>query len=355
MDPQELRGLMEAYAEVYAPIEELYKGKHGQSETEYMDSRSDAGKQISGTSKLSGAAYSHRSYKGVGGPAKPGQRQQHQGKMTPADRNELAIRKANLKKEELEQVGEAVKGESSERRKDLAAERKAGHRPLPAKEGEKYASYKMSQMAYAKRKRMGEEVSVFDVVLEFLQAEGFAETLEEAEWLMANVIDEEAIAIIVEAMHGEEEDDEDEKEMKKGKKSKKSEEDDDEEDEEELDEASYSAKAARAGKDIGKPGKAFAKIAKSAAKRYGSKERGEKVAGAVLAKLRKEGFEKWLDEAMTNYEKNRKRAAQRAAARNAARDQGKTGAVPGVGYVTPRREKETWTDESGKTRHAKGL
>jgi len=54
----------------------------------------------------------------------------------------------------------------------------------------------------------------------------------------------------------------------------------------EVDEASYSAKAARAGKDIGKPGKTFAKIAKGAAERYGSKERGEKVAGAVLAKLR---------------------------------------------------------------------
>lgn len=54
----------------------------------------------------------------------------------------------------------------------------------------------------------------------------------------------------------------------------------------------YSAKAARAGKDIGKPGKAFAKIAKDAGERYGSKERGEKVAGAVLAKLRaKEGVE----------------------------------------------------------------
>ena len=55
---------------------------------------------------------------------------------------------------------------------------------------------------------------------------------------------------------------------------------------ESMDEASYSAKAARAGKDIGKPGKNFEKIAKSAAERYGSKERGEKVAGAVLAKLR---------------------------------------------------------------------
>jgi len=96
-----------------------------------------------------------------------------------------------------QEVDEAVKGESSERRKDLAAERKAGHRPLPAKEGEKYASHKLSQMAYAKRRRMGEELDIFDVVLEFLQAEGFAETLEEAEWMMANMIDEEAIDIII--------------------------------------------------------------------------------------------------------------------------------------------------------------
>lgn len=57
---------------------------------------------------------------------------------------------------------------------------------------------------------------------------------------------------------------------------------------EQLDEVSYSAKKARAGEDIGKPGKQFAKIAKEAGKRYGSEERGKKVAGAVLAKLRKE-------------------------------------------------------------------
>jgi len=42
-----------------------------------------------------------------------------------------------------------------------------------------------------------EELDIFDVVLEFLQAEGFAETLEEAEWMMANMIDEEAIDIIL--------------------------------------------------------------------------------------------------------------------------------------------------------------
>jgi hypothetical protein len=54
----------------------------------------------------------------------------------------------------------------------------------------------------------------------------------------------------------------------------------------EMSEADYSAKKAAAGKDIGKPGKAFAKIAKSAGKAYGSKAAGERVAGAVLNKLR---------------------------------------------------------------------
>jgi hypothetical protein len=64
-----------------------------------------------------------------------------------------------------------------------------------------------------------------------------------------------------------------------------------------IDEASYSAKAARAGKDIGKKGKNFEKIAKGAAKRYGSEEAGKRVAGAILAKLRKEEVE--LEESVT--------------------------------------------------------
>ena len=51
-------------------------------------------------------------------------------------------------------------------------------------------------------------------------------------------------------------------------------------------------------KDEGKPGKNFAKIAKSAGARYGSKEAGERVAGAVRAKLMKQGKleEEQLDE-----------------------------------------------------------
>jgi hypothetical protein len=53
-----------------------------------------------------------------------------------------------------------------------------------------------------------------------------------------------------------------------------------------VDEAAYSAKAGRAGKDLGKPGKNFAKIAKKAGAKYGSEEKGKKVAGAILAKIR---------------------------------------------------------------------
>ncbi len=55
-----------------------------------------------------------------------------------------------------------------------------------------------------------------------------------------------------------------------------------------------------------------------------------------------------------NYDRNRKRAAQRAAARNETRKQGKTGSVPGVGYVSPRAERETYRDSAGVERHKTG-
>jgi len=50
--------------------------------------------------------------------------------------------------------------------------------------------------------------------------------------------------------------------------------------EEEMNEARF-----KKGTDIGKKGPGFAKIAKSAAKKYGSEEAGKKVAGAILKKV----------------------------------------------------------------------
>ena len=75
---------------------------------------------------------------------------------------------------------------------------------------------------------------------------------------------------------------------------------------------------------------------------------------ARRAKERMSKEEVEVDEAMSSYDRNRKRAAQRAADRNAARAAGKTGVVPGVGYVSPRKERETYVDSAGTTRHKSG-
>ena len=154
-----------------------------------------------------------------------------------------------------QEVDEAVKGASrhdTEMRKASATERRGGDKRLSPPKGKSNADKMERDVKYMDKLTKNnkiivgmahEELDIFDTVLEYLQTEGH----ENPEQMMSQLSSEEIGAIL---------------------------------------EATYSAKAARAGKDIGKPGKAFAKIAASAGKRYGSKERGEKVAGAVLAKLR---------------------------------------------------------------------
>jgi hypothetical protein len=113
-----------------------------------------------------------------------------------------------------EEIEEAVKGADPEMRKASSAERRGGDKRLSPSKGKGYADQQKQQIAYMdkvtkKNKNVvglvtKEDLDIFDVVLEFLQAEGFAETLEEAEWMMANVIDEEAIGIILgEAIYSE--------------------------------------------------------------------------------------------------------------------------------------------------------
>ena len=84
-------------------VEEGYKGKHGQSDKEYADSRSSGGKMVSGDSKHSGAEYTHGRrvtaanpgmQPDVGGKTKP----KSQGKMDRGTRADIEYRKANLKK-----------------------------------------------------------------------------------------------------------------------------------------------------------------------------------------------------------------------------------------------------------------
>jgi hypothetical protein len=261
MDINNLKGLMEAYQQVNAPIDEATAmAKRGYDEAPI---RQKIAKSTGGGEAADRASALEK--KSTFGDAKKAKARQDLARKQRGDFRKTTSSSPGL------HVGQYKSDDAGVKAKQAARGAQRG------------------ALTPAEKKQLNrEEFDLFDLVLEFLQVEGFAETLEEAKWIMANQLDEETIAVIAEAMHGEE-DDEDEKEMKKDKKSKKSEEDDDEdeeEDDEELEEASYSAKAARAGKDIGKPGKAFSKIAKSASKRYGSEERGKKVAGAILAKLR---------------------------------------------------------------------
>ena len=153
--------IYEAYHQVYAPqevdLDELYKGKHGQSEKQYQDDRSDAGKRISGDSETGPNYYTKGRSRGAtpDAPTKPGARP----KNTP-----------KVKKDEL----------------DYARYR---HNSTSGKSWNKVGG----------EKGLPEEIDIFDIVLEYLCVEGFAETLEEAEWMMANELSSEEIDAIVEA------------------------------------------------------------------------------------------------------------------------------------------------------------
>jgi len=109
-------------------VDERYKGKHGQSSAQYKDDRSSGGKMVSGDSKMSGAEYTHGrrvraanpgSQPDEGGKTKP----KSQGKMDRGTRADLEYRKANLKKEEVEQVDELYKGKHGQTEKQYADSR----------------------------------------------------------------------------------------------------------------------------------------------------------------------------------------------------------------------------------------
>ena len=100
-------------------------------------------------------------------------------------------------------------------------------------------------------------------------------------------------------------------------------------------------------RDEGKPGKNFAKIAKDAGERYGSKEAGERVAGAVRAKLAKAGKleEADLDEGFVDTVKQGAQAALGAIGQTLGhgsdedmiRDLQKKAGVPVTGKVPPQQ------------------
>jgi len=135
MDSRDLQGLMEAYTKICAPVDEaVYGGEPKKPEDTRMVVT--AADKRGNTKAYQNYKAGHKGYKAA----------DHLGE---------------------ESVDEAVKGASPhtmEMRKGDAADRRKGIKPKSAKEGERYASYKMAQMAHSKRERMGEEVEQIDEI-----------------------------------------------------------------------------------------------------------------------------------------------------------------------------------------------
>jgi len=182
MNSKDLRELAEAYKQVHAPIEELYKGKHGQSDKEYADSRSPGGKMVSGDSKQSGAEYTHgRRVKAanpgmqpdVGGKTKP----KSQGKMDRGTRADLEYRKANLKKEEVEAVDEKF---------SMAADSSKPESPRPTRKAENRKGMSLRSRAVkavGTQTRQDKETGIREDKREELEATGIF-TAEEIERIL---------------------------------------------------------------------------------------------------------------------------------------------------------------------------
>jgi len=359
MDIKNLKGLMEAYTEIYAP-EEI-------DEATAMAKRGYDEEPIR-----------HKIAKSTGGGAAADRATKLADKPTYGDSGKQKARENLARKQrgDFRKTTSSSPGLHGYGHKSNDPEVKAKQAARGAQRG---------ALTPAEKKQLNrEEFDIFDIVLEFLQVEGYAETLEEAEWLMANELNSEDIEEILEAEGSYGQTPKARAAMsqlaisrmrkpateysQKGEKTRKV-----KAAEKQTRRQDVLSRGLSGGKKSSRPRYSGGRGKMDADER--SERRAERAfdgentygAGSVtknpkklrkqkaMGEIAKEAFESWLDEAMTNYEKNRKRAAQRAAARNDARAQGKTGAVPGVGYVTPRKERETWTDESGKTRHAKGL
>tara|TARA_R110002012_G_scaffold33790_2_gene98528 strand:+ start:1096 stop:2448 length:1353 start_codon:yes stop_codon:yes gene_type:complete len=131
---------------------EGYKGRHGQSDAEYQDSRSMAGKMISGDSKGSGANYSYKAKNT--GPNAPGGsvRPQGQARMNNKDRAYLQMQKGNMmKKEALDPVGKEDDDIDNDGKKNTKSDKYLKNRrnTISKAMNNESAAYSMFSDAYA--------------------------------------------------------------------------------------------------------------------------------------------------------------------------------------------------------------
>jgi hypothetical protein len=89
--------------------------------------------------------------------------------------------------DQVYELDEAVKGESSERRKDLAAQRRAGYKPLPPSRGRDNVAKMKRDIEYFDKKDTNEDFDLYDVILSHLLDEGYVSTEEAADKIILNM------------------------------------------------------------------------------------------------------------------------------------------------------------------------
>lgn len=159
MDTQELRNLQEAYLSVCQELDEAAKRmpkkvRGAKDPKKEMSGRSDAGKRISGDEETGPRYYTLGRARGVvpDAPTQPGQRPVGTPKLANWEKDDIKYRRANLQSGNVHKVG--------------------GPKGLP------------------------EETDLFDYLLEYLVAEGYADTNEAALAIMANMSEEWRDSII---------------------------------------------------------------------------------------------------------------------------------------------------------------
>ena len=218
MDSKELRGLMEAYSEVYAPeqIDEVLDTPEKANEYAKKNVKSMVGAFVKGAvnKDISQLKTIEKRKRGAELAKRKAERKvaDEQNEEFELWVNELVEEGHDLSDYTWDEVYEFYLDEASSRDEFTRAAiarnsgRKGGITFEPGPNWDSSANRgkgaHISPKQKEKQRRKGlrqEELDIFDIVLEFLQVEGYAETLEEAEWIMANELDSEDIEEILEA------------------------------------------------------------------------------------------------------------------------------------------------------------
>ena len=158
----------------------LYKGKHGQTPTQYMAGRSDAGKIISGDDKSGPLGYSNRYINDE--PTQPGQR-------TTTQRTSQRMKDADLKLGRLRYKQSVKDGDKFGGPKGLP---KGGGSTAQSASGGRSGGYKVggSQGYGISGIKLADSYDIYDAILSHLLDEGYAESVEQAEVIMVNMSEE---------------------------------------------------------------------------------------------------------------------------------------------------------------------